>query len=796
MKKFSYLLATVLLSMWSFLALPVTTVAAADTCTWTGTSSADWSDSGNWDNCDGAGIPENGDSLVFPSGSGPTSNNDIAGTLTIDQIDVTGDNYAITGNAIEISGYLQFTGNDNNFNMADMTFANASTGTSLVINGTGNTITNAIGLNMSGGHDFNIYTNQDFTAPLFSGGSIGNFNKQGSANLTTSTSASTFTATGAVNVTDGLFICNNANCGGVSANNFQVSGGSVVLDGSNITDFNHDINLASSSSPQLNMLPGTVDINGDITVNATGTIYAQTGTLTINGNVLLSGNDLYLLTSSTTTATIVQDSASVISDSGGNRSLNVIGGRVQLNGDNNYPGVTNVTNNSVLQISNNNSLGGTAGGTVVESGSVLAATTSLTSPEPLQLEGTGVPVIFSGSYVGALVNDGWDPTFTGDILLNGNTTIMSVDGGITLSGSISGVADLTIKGRVGGTSSINGSTSNTYSGNTYIDSARLYLGKTSGNAVNGNIEITSTDFDGYLIAGNNGGNQIADDATINLVDTVANNSIFEGTDSTEIIGTITGNGHLESDGPGYGFTIGGGDMSGTFTGTIDNEEGTITKVGTGTWTLDGVTQPNAGTTFSFVVNSGKIVWNSTVSGAPMTVNSGGTLKGNGTLGTTSVNTGGTIAAGNSPGCITVSNLTLGAGSTFEEEIAGGTACTEYDRTNVNGNANLGGANLSVLPSYTPAPGTVYTILQTTNGNVIGTFNGLADGATFTANGIQFRINYTSTQVNLTVLGGSLVPTGQNHNGVAYLAALVMMLGAGGLYYSLRRKKLSIKRIAL
>ncbi len=237
-------------------------------------------------------------------------------------------------------------------------------------------------------------------------------------------------------------------------------------------------------------------------------------------------------------------------------------------------------------------------------------------------------------------------------------------------------------------------------------------------------------------------------------------------------------------------------MSGTFMGTIDNEEGTITKTGTGTWTLDGVTQPGFGTTFNFVVNDGKVVWNSTLTDAPITINSGGVLKGNGTVGTTTVNTGGTIAAGNSPGCITVSNLTLGAGSTFEEEIAGGTACTEYDRTNVNGNANLGGATLSVLPSYTPAPGTVYTILQTTNGNVIGTFNGLADGATFTANGIQFRINYTNTQVNLTVLGGTLVPTGQNHNGIAFLALAVLILGLGGVYFALRRNKFTIQRTTL
>lgn len=822
MKKLSYLLATLLLSMWSFLALPVTTVAAADTCTWTGVNSADWSDGGNWSGCDNGGVPENGDSLVFPSGSATTSNNDIVGTLTLDQIDVTGDNYAITGNAIEISGYLQFTGNDNNFNMADMTFANPSTGTSLVINGTGNTITNAIGLNMSGGHDFNIYTNQDFTAPLFSGGSIGNFNKQGSANLTTSTSASTFTASGAVNVTDGLFICNNANCGGVSANNIQtLSTGSLVLEGANITGINHDLILNSTASPQLNKLTGNVVVSGNVTINSTGSILVQSGDLEVSGTA-----DIY------TNAAITVDSGGDIEFSGTlninsssdnitatgtgsytDSNLRLTGtlngdGSLLFNGIGGYLIASAAGYNGDIYINASSTvtalgsgLGSATGVTEVADGGVLR---SASSPGPIvfadniSIVGDGNP---SGSYNnGAFYNEGEEVQFTGTITLGGDTTFTTnnlVGGGIDFQGAVEGTGNLTLQelNTTSGVFTMSGSGVNSYSGKTIVYGSTLNLSKTGGLGVTGDIDVNAAASMGAsLFSGNNGGNQISDNSTVTLTNNGANQAVFESSMDSEVIGTVVGNGHLESDGGGYGFTVGGSNMSGVFSGTIDNEDGTITKTGTGTWTLDGVTQPGVGNTFSFIVNDGKIIWNSAVISAPITVNTGGTLMGNGTLGVAAVNTGGNINAGNSPGCLVVASLALASGSNFIEEIAGDTACSGYDRTSVTGTANLNNATLNVQPTYTPTPGTVFTIIQA--GNVTGIFNGLADGATFTASGIQFRINYTSTQVNLTVLGGSLVPTGQNHNGIAFLALAVLLLGLGGVYFVLRRNKFAIQRTTL
>ena len=68
-----------------------------------------------------------------------------------------------------------------------------------------------------------------------------------------------------------------------------------------------------------------------------------------------------------------------------------------------------------------------------------------------------------------------------------------------------------------------------------------------------------------------------------------------------------------------------------------------------------------------------------------TVNAGGTLGGNGTVGNTTIN-GGTLAPGNSIGLLTVQgNLVLTAASTYMVEVSPANA----DRTNVTGTATLG-----------------------------------------------------------------------------------------------------------
>lgn len=89
-----------------------------------------------------------------------------------------------------------------------------------------------------------------------------------------------------------------------------------------------------------------------------------------------------------------------------------------------------------------------------------------------------------------------------------------------------------------------------------------------------------------------------------------------------------------------------------------------------------------------------------------TVQSGGTLKGTGTVGPTTIQSGGTLSPGNSPGLLTFEGgLTLDVGSITVIEIAGLTrgASDGYDAINVNGPLSVGGAlTVSFSGGYTPS----------------------------------------------------------------------------------------------
>jgi hypothetical protein len=104
-------------------------------------------------------------------------------------------------------------------------------------------------------------------------------------------------------------------------------------------------------------------------------------------------------------------------------------------------------------------------------------------------------------------------------------------------------------------------------------------------------------------------------------------------------------------------------------------------------------------------------------------------------------------------------------------------------------------NLSV--GYTPAVGTQFTIL--TAGSISGTFSGVADGDTVTADGVSFRVNYTATTVVLTTLGGTAetIPAPSSSGGMlaatgapiaVTLAVIAMLLCTG---FVLKRRRVNL-----
>ena len=145
---------------------------------------------------------------------------------------------------------------------------------------------------------------------------------------------------------------------------------------------------------------------------------------------------------------------------------------------------------------------------------------------------------------------------------------------------------------------------------------------------------------------------------------------------------------------------------------------TFNKIGDSTWILTG-TSTFAG---PVNVNGGTLLVNGNISSASgLTVNSGATLGGTGTVGSVAVN-GGTLAPGNSIGTLTVAgSLSFTAASTYLIEVSPSSS----DRTNVTGTAALGGATVQAMFAPGSYVAKQYTVLNARLG-VNGTFGSLVN----------------------------------------------------------------------
>jgi autotransporter-associated beta strand protein len=114
--------------------------------------------------------------------------------------------------------------------------------------------------------------------------------------------------------------------------------------------------------------------------------------------------------------------------------------------------------------------------------------------------------------------------------------------------------------------------------------------------------------------------------------------------------------------------------------------GAFAKEGAGTLILTGSNSVSGATS----VTGGKLVVNGSLLQSAVTVQTGATLGGSGTVGALTVASGGTLAVGNSPGLLTAASATWNPGSTFQFEIANatGVAGTDWDLLSVSGNLNL------------------------------------------------------------------------------------------------------------
>jgi hypothetical protein len=139
----------------------------------------------------------------------------------------------------------------------------------------------------------------------------------------------------------------------------------------------------------------------------------------------------------------------------------------------------------------------------------------------------------------------------------------------------------------------------------------------------------------------------------------------------------------------------------------------------------------------------------------LNVGAGGTLGGSATIGDLRVLFAGILAPGNSPGTLTMGDVSFEAGAKFDAEI-GGTGDGEYDRLNVTGTVTLGGATLeaSVIDGFDPetATGATFTLIDNDGIDAVdGTFANLAEGAVLAISGHNFSITYQGGSGNNDVV---------------------------------------------
>ncbi len=456
-----------------------------------------------------------------------------------------------------------------------------------------------------------------------------------------------------------------------------IGSGGLTMTGTNT------LGLIGTNSPSLNTFTGkTVILGGTLSIFGDSSLGTPPGgyvadQITINGgtlNLARSAVDIgatrgiYVGSIGGALGVSSSQTATIRSDITGPGGLTKTGsGNVNLNGTNTFSGGFTITGGGVRF--NSDICAGTAPITITPASTVFLRNltppgSSSTVTNAITLN-TGVALaelvsatpdtfILSGpiSGSGPLIRGGTQTGNSGTVVLSGDNSGWS--GGLFLH---RGVQALGHPNALGSTATLINPHVNASTVNTVVLRATTPL--TGANAVSTPINIVITNAAWHFSIG--GANALEFAGAIDLGPNTALTPIITVTNTG---GTI------------FSGAIGGGTGIG------------LTKAGINTLTLSGVNTYDGPTT----VNAGTLLVNapgSLASGSTVTVNSGATLGGSGTInGPVTVASGGSIGAGSSAGTLTVANgLDLSAGGTNVWELAANSASnpgTDFDQIVLTG----------------------------------------------------------------------------------------------------------------
>ena len=263
---------------------------------------------------------------------------------------------------------------------------------------------------------------------------------------------------GSVTINAGIINASNSYALGVSdavvSGTTGVSGAPVYVESTGELDLQNSIALGGAGGKTL-YLSGTG-------ISGAGALHSISGVNSNAGQVVLQAD---------TTIGVDADSLTLAGQVSGAANLTKVGaGTLALSASNSYTGVTNV-NAGILSVSNSYGLGNSTGGAVnVVNGTQLDIQGNITlggaGGKVLNLNGSGI------SGAGALHSVSGTNSNAGQVNLQGNTTIGVDADSLTLSGTVSGGANLTKVGA--GTLAL--SASNSYTGTTTVSAGTLAIG--------------------------------------------------------------------------------------------------------------------------------------------------------------------------------------------------------------------------------------------------------------------------------------------------------------------------------
>jgi autotransporter-associated beta strand protein len=468
----------------------------------------------------------------------------------------------------------------------------------------------------------------------------------------------------------------------------------------------------------------------DIVLNG-GTMTSVSTANTVNSNVQLTAP-------STISSSIALNLAGNLTESGGAHTLTKTGSAfLNVAGTASTRTGETIIDNGTIRVDANNALG---------SGKITIGQTTLGATDhSLRLNGVTIDNDVDSKYT-------WTGDYKGAITaINGTTS--TINGDVTflplLAGASSRGGDLASDATAGSVLRLMGEL-NVGGGRTGIGQRDGVVEYGGGASTSYNLSVTNT---ARLVANNGIGSGVtvvlggSGNATLDLNGFSASvESVIRNASTTWVENNGTSDSTLTVT-PTADRSYSGGIRDGA------TNKVSLVKEGAFTYTLSSVNSYTGTTT----VNGGKLLLTASHATATgdITVNSGGTLGGNSTVGgAIIVKSGGSLAPGaDNVGSITTNGaVTLEAGGTFAAEID--SSAVSADLLFANAAVTLTGATLNVSDvAGSPAAitaGTKLTLIDYGPNTLTGTFDGLAEGATVTSGINTFTISYVDAdKVTLT-----------------------------------------------